>query len=58
MAKASAVLAAIVLSLVLYLQLKQKQSLEEEEASPEGQEIEENHDKRLRLFVVPTSSHF
>ena len=34
------------------------ESLEEEEASPEGQEIEENHDKRPRLFVVPTSSHF
>ena len=59
MAEASAVLAAIVLSLVLYLQLKLKhESLEEEEASLEGQEIEENHDKRHRLFVVPTSSHF
>ena len=35
------------------------ESLEEEEAaSPEGQEIEENHDKRHRLFVVPTSNHF
>ena len=58
MAEASAVLAAIVLSLVPLPTIKAETESLEEEVSPEGLEIEEKHDKCLCLFVVPTSSHF